>query len=189
MSTVYGRSLVSMVDEISSLAAGDERPDATLSNIVTLVANAFEADVCSVYLLESDRNHLVLAATVGLRQECVGRLRMGMNEGLAGLVAERLQPVAVAQAALHPRFKYFAAAGEDDYQSLLGVPLIDRGVLQGVLTVQTVESRDYLAEEIDALTAVASELAPTVSEALTLGQFFDPSQGRLWSVANNLWWS
>ena len=40
----------------------------------------------------------------------------------------------------HPRFKYFREAGEDAYQSFLGVPLIDRGVLQGVLVVQTIEA-------------------------------------------------
>jgi glycogen phosphorylase len=50
---------------------------------------------------------------------------------LAGLVAEQVRPVAVEQAHTHPRFKYFREAGEDDYQSFLGVPLIDRGVLQG----------------------------------------------------------
>ena len=43
----------------------------------------------------------------------------------------------------HPRFKYFGEAGEEPYQSFLGVPLIDRGVLQGVLVVQTIEARTF----------------------------------------------
>jgi signal transduction protein with GAF and PtsI domain len=41
--------------------------------------------------------------------------------------------VAVEPVRKHPRFKYFSEADEDDYQSFLGVPLIDRGVLQGAL--------------------------------------------------------
>ena len=53
-------------------------------------------------------------------------------------MAERVGPVAVEQVKNHPRFKYFSEAGEDAYQSFLGVPLIDRGVLQGVLVVQTI---------------------------------------------------
>jgi signal transduction protein with GAF and PtsI domain len=52
---------------------------------------------------------------------------MAINEGLAGLVAEQVRPVAVEKAQGHPRFKYFREAGEDAYQSFLGVPLIDRG--------------------------------------------------------------
>src|SRR5215472_10936329 len=100
-------------------------------NVVALIANRFHTDVCSAYLLEPDRANLVLAATVGLRRECIGRLRMAVNEGLTGLVAEQVRPVSVSQAKNHPRFKYFKEAGEEAYQSFLGVPLVDRGVLQG----------------------------------------------------------
>ena len=55
--------------------------------------------------------------------ESVGRVRMRLTEGLAGLVAEQLQPQVVADATTHPRFKYFPEAGEDPYHSFLGVPL------------------------------------------------------------------
>ena len=47
----------------------------------------------------------MLAATVGLRAECIGTLRLALDEGLAGLVAEQVRPVAVEQAKNHPRFK------------------------------------------------------------------------------------
>src|SRR5271169_2989196 len=125
-------SHVLTLEEIGNLAAAEGQPAETLMNVVALIAKRFETDVCSAYLLEPDRANLVLAATVGLRRECVGQLRMGIHEGLAGLVAEQMSPVAVEQAHSHPRFKYFHEAGEDAYQSFLGVPLIDRGVLQGV---------------------------------------------------------
>src|ERR1700728_548018 len=120
-------------EEIANLAAEPGKPAETLMNVVALIARRFGTDVCSAYLLEPDRANLVLAATLGLRHECVGKLRMAINEGLAGLVAEQVRPVAVEHARKHPRFKYFTEAGEDDYHSFLGVPLIDRGVLQGVL--------------------------------------------------------
>src|SRR5439155_16334796 len=111
-----------------------------LMNVVDLIAKRFQTDVCSVYLLEPDRANLVLAATVGLRRQCIGTLRLGVHEGLAGLVAETVRPVAVEQVKNHPRFKYFREAGEDAYQSFLGVPLVDRRVLLGVLIVQTIEA-------------------------------------------------
>src|ERR1700683_78077 len=121
-------------------------------NVVALIAKRFETDVCSAYLLEPDRANLVLAATVGLRPQCIGTLRLVLHEGLTGLVAEQVCPVAVEKVRNHPRFKYFEEAGEDAYQSFLGVPLIDRGVLQGVLVVQTVEARIFPENEIRMLT-------------------------------------
>jgi starch phosphorylase len=177
------------LDDIASLAAEEGQPAETLMNVVALIAKRFQTDVCSAYLLEPDRANLVLAATVGLRRECIGNLRMAINEGLAGLVAEQMHPVAVGLAQSHPRFKYFREAGEDAYQSFLGVPLIDRGVLQGVLVVQTIEPRAFREDEIHMLTQAAAQVAPVVSEARTLDRFIAPAQERLWALARNLWWS
>jgi starch phosphorylase len=177
------------LEEIGNLAKEGGKPAETLMNLVALIASRFHTDVCSAYLLEPDRAHLVLAATLGLRPQCVGVLRMSLHEGLAGLVAEQVRPVAVEQVKSHPRFKYFREAGEDDYQSFLGVPLVDGGVLQGVLVVQTLEARRFADEEVRTLMEAASQLAPVVSEARTLDRFIAPTQEKLWALARNLWWS
>src|SRR5207302_9690319 len=145
---VAGGGQVLSFDEIDNLTAESGKPAETLMNLVELIARRFQTDVCSAYLLEPDRANLVLAATRGLRPQCIGTLRMALHEGLAGLVAEDVRPVAVEQVQNHPRFKYFSEAGEDDYQSFLGVPLLDRGVLQGVLVVQTVEARVFREDEV-----------------------------------------
>ena len=107
----------------AQLVSHSGNPSETLTNIVHLIQRRFGTDVCSVYLLEPDRANLVLAATIGLRPESVGRVRMRLTEGLVGLVAEQLRPQVVADATTHPRFKYFREAGEDPYRSFLGVPL------------------------------------------------------------------
>src|ERR1700728_3701224 len=177
------------LEEIANLAAEEGQPADTLMNVVALIAKRFQTEVCSAYLLEPDRANLVLAATVGLQRECIGNLRMAIHEGLAGLVAEQVRPVAVEQAHNHPRFKYFREAGEDAYQSFLGVPLIDRGVLQGVLVVQTIEARVFREDEIHMLAQAAAQVAPVGCEARTLDRLLAPPQGRLWAVARNLWWS
>jgi starch phosphorylase len=176
-------------EEIANLAAEPGKPAETLMNVVALIARRFGTDVCSAYLLEPDRANLVLAATLGLRRESVGKLRMAVNEGLVGLVAEKVRPVAVEQVKNHPRFKYFSEAGEDAYQSFLGVPIIDRGVLQGVLVIQTAEARVFPEDEIRLLTEAAKGVAPVVSEARALDRFIAPVQERLWALARNLWWS
>jgi glycogen phosphorylase len=177
------------LEEIANLAAEGGKPAETLMNVVALIAKRFSVDVCSAYLLEADRANLILAATLGLRPQCVGTLRMALHEGLAGLVAEQVQPVAVEQVKNHPRFKYFSEAGEEVYQSFLGVPFIEGGVLQGVLVVQTRDARAFQDREIAMLTEAAAQLAPVVSEARSMDRFVAPVQERLWSLARNLWWS
>jgi starch phosphorylase len=175
-------------EEITHLTEEGGKPADTLMNVVALIATRFNTDVCSAYLLEPDRSNLVLAATLGLHPRSIGTLRMPLHEGLAGLVAEQVVPVAVADVRNHPRFKYFKESGEEEYLSFLGVPLIDRGILQGVLIVQTKEARIFREDEIRMLTEAASQVAPVVSEARTLDRFIAPAQERLWALARNLWW-
>lgn len=182
-------NLVLTLEEIANLAAEGGKPGETLKNVVALIAARFETDVCSAYLLEPDRTTLVLAATLGLHPFCVGKLRMPLTEGLSGLVAEQLLPVAVEDAPKHARYKYFKESGEEEYHSFLGVPLIDRGVLQGVLVVQTKAPRVFREREIRMLVAAANQVAPVVSEARTLDRFIGPAQEKLWKLARNVWWS
>jgi len=68
------------------------------------------------------------------------------------------------------------------------VPLIDRGVLQGVLVVQTKDKREFRENEIRMLVETAGQVAPIVSEARTLDRFIAPAQEKLWELARNVWW-
>jgi starch phosphorylase len=177
------------IDELSQLVSRHGNPSETLANIATLIRQRFATDVCSIYLLEPDRANLVLAATEGLRPESVGHVRMRITEGLAGLVAEQVKPVVVLDAIAHPRFKYFRDAGEDPFRTFLGVPVIDRGMLQGVLVLQTGEPRAFSDEDVQRLTSAGAQLSSMVSEARTVGQFVAPVHQRLAALAQNLWWS
>src|SRR5688572_11936182 len=187
--TIQHASLLWTLEEISHLVSNSGHPEETLGNIVQLIQRTFDTDVCSVYLLEPDRATLVLAATVGLRPDSVGRVRMRLSEGLAGLVGEQLKPQVVEDAPAHPRFKYFAEAGEDPYHSFLGVPLIDKGLLQGVLVVQTIEPRAFDHKFVRTIATAGAQVAPIVSQARTHGQFVAPAHHRLEALAQNLWWS
>lgn len=170
--------LLLTLEEVSRLVSHGHDPAETLGNIVRLIQHRFATNVCSVYLLEQDRGELVLGATVGLEQAGVGQVRMRLDEGLTGLVAQTMAPVMVDEATQHPRFKYFPEAGEDPYHSFLGVPLIEAGAVQGVLVVQTAEPRPFSPDEIRMLVTVASQLTPLVGGARFLEQVVAEREGR-----------
>ncbi|MGH9677291.1 MAG: phosphoenolpyruvate--protein phosphotransferase, partial [Candidatus Acidiferrum sp.] len=79
-------SLLLTLEEISQLVAHSHDAAETLTNIVTLIQGRFQTAVCSVYILEAAKSELVLAATIGLKAESIGRVRMRVHEGLTGLV-------------------------------------------------------------------------------------------------------
>jgi phosphotransferase system enzyme I (PtsP) len=166
----YESSLLLTLEEISQLVAHSHDPAETLANIVRLIQGRFHTAVCSVYILHPEQGELVLSATVGLKREGIGKVRMRLDEGLTGLTAEKMAPVMVADAFQHPRFKYFPDAGEDPYHSFLGVPLVEGGELQGVLVVQTMEPRVFSQNEIRMLVTVAAQVAALVGDARLLEQ-------------------
>lgn len=133
-----------------------------LTRIAATVGNAFEADVCSVYELDPEQRELVLVATVGLRQRAVGKIRMRTNEGLVGLVADEAGPISITHAQLHSRFKYFPDAGEEPYDSFLGVPIGDDTAVAGVLVVQSIDDRQFSEAEQQRLILLGRSLLPVM---------------------------
>ena len=151
-----------LVEEFAEIAAAYDPPSRALTEMARLIANHFELDVCSLYVVDSYTQELLLVATMGLNQSSVGRIRMKQSEGLAGLVAEERQPVCVAEASRHPRFKYFPEAGEERYSSFVGFPVLQDECLHGVLVIQTVDPRQFSAAELSLMEVAFAAMTPYV---------------------------
>ncbi len=139
-----------------------------LSLVATKVADALHADACFVYLFDGRADELVLRATHGTRvEEMTQRPRMRPGEGITGSAAEARAPVMIpAEANLDPRFKNFPNLPEDEYESILAVPILARGVrLEGALNVRTRKPRHFDEEEIDLLLIIAAQVAQSIEHA------------------------
>ena len=132
--------------------------------IVAEVKAAIHTDVCSVYMTDHTRGEHVLMATDGLRPGAIGKVRLKFGQGLAGLAASRAEPVNVENAPAHPAFRYIAATGEAPFHGFLGVPIIRRRKVLGVLVVQQREQRKYTAEEESFVVTLAAQLAGCINQ-------------------------
>jgi two-component system, sensor histidine kinase PdtaS len=139
-----------------------------LGLVATKVANALEADACFVYLYDERAGELVLRATHGTRiDEMSRRPRMRPGEGITGSAAEARAPVMLeSQAHLDPRFKHFPNLPEDEYESILAVPILTRdGTLEGALNARTREPRAFSDDEVELLLAIAAQVAQSIEHA------------------------
>src|SRR5206468_147468 len=123
-----------------------------LDQVVDLIAEKMNSDVCSIYLLRE--NNLELFATHGLRKEAVHVTRLHMGEGLVGTIAAEGRVLNLAEAAEHPAFAYKPETGEERFHSFAGVPIVRLESPIGVLAVQHAEPRRYEDVEIEALQTV-----------------------------------
>jgi phosphotransferase system enzyme I (PtsP) len=140
-----------------------------LQVIVTRVKKSMEVDVCSVYLRDRESGQNVLMATDGLNPQSVGHIRIDDSAGLIGLVAEREEPLNLADAPEHPRFLYFPESGEERYHSFLGVPIVHHRQLMGVLVVQRHAKRAFREDKVTFLITIAAQLAGAIAHAEASG--------------------
>src|SRR5947208_5617850 len=100
-----------------------------------------------------------------------GRPRMRPGEGITGAAAAAREPVMIAaQAHLDERFKAFPNLPEDEYESILAVPILAREKLAGALNVRTRRPREFGEAEIELLQAIAAQVAQTIEHAQLYAQ-------------------
>ena len=158
------RLLIETIEAVNSSLDLQE----VLSLVATKVADALRADACFVYLYDERADELVLRATHGTPiDEMSRRPRMRPGEGITGSAAAARAPVMLAsQAHLDPRFKNFPNLPEDEYQSILAVPILTRdGTLEGALNARTREPREFSADEVELLLAIAAQVAQSIEHA------------------------
>jgi two-component system, sensor histidine kinase PdtaS len=138
-----------------------------LALVARKVAEALDADACFVYLYDERADELVLRATHGTRvEEMTRRPRMRPGDGITGAAAEAREPIMIASDAnLDPRFKTFVNLPEDEYQSILAVPILTPETLEGALNVRTRRPRVFSEAEIELLLAIAAQVAISIEHA------------------------
>ncbi|MDQ3992467.1 MAG: GAF domain-containing protein [Actinomycetota bacterium] len=172
-STRHLRLLTETIAAVNSTLDLEE----VLALIARKVAEALEADACFVYLYDERTDELVLRATHGTRvEEMTKRPRMRPGEGITGSAAAAREPIMLsAQAHLDPRFKAFPNLPEDEYESILAVPILMRDKLEGALNLRTREPREFTRAEIDLLLAIAAQVAQSLDHA----RLYDAAQRRV----------
>ncbi|HSC75699.1 MAG TPA: GAF domain-containing protein, partial [Pseudomonadales bacterium] len=111
-------ALRKVVQEVNAAASLEQ----ALWLIVQRVRAEMSTQVCSIYLLDTVSQRYILMATEGLNRDSVGKVSLGLDEGLVGLVAKREEPINLDDAESHPQYRYFPETGEERFRSFLGTP-------------------------------------------------------------------
>jgi phosphotransferase system enzyme I (PtsP) len=142
---------------------------AALDTMVISIRETMGTEVCSVYLLDEKSNRYLLMATEGLNPDAIGSVSLGWNEGLVGLCGAREEPINLDNASAHPKYHYLPETGEEKYNSFLGVPIMHRRKVLGVLVVQQHDNRKFDETEEAFLVTLSAQLSGVVAHAKAVG--------------------
>src|SRR3954451_5228214 len=139
--------------------------DRVLDRIVDLLTEATACHACFVYLRDGERLRLRAASRV--YAHLVGRVDMGLDEGLAGWVARNGTPEFIREHAMtDPRMKYVPEIEEERFQSMVAVPIPARsGSALGTVVLHTVAPREFDEGVLTFLAHTASLVAGAIENA------------------------
>ena len=122
-----------LLRRLREVMAGEGKAQQRMDQLVTVIAANMVAEVCSIYLLRN--GVLELFATEGLNSSAVHKTTLRIGEGLVGQIAQLAKPMALSEARSHPNFAARPETGEEDYHSLMGVPVLRGRRVVGVLVL------------------------------------------------------
>ncbi|MBI4067170.1 GAF and ANTAR domain-containing protein [Candidatus Gottesmanbacteria bacterium] len=143
--------------------------DELLKEIVKIATQVTHGDSCLIYILDKEKQSLILRASKNPHKDLFQRITMKLGEGITGWVAKEKRPVAISQGAAHdPRFKFFRSLPEDKFEAFLSVPIINKVGVVGVINVQHKKMHKHADMEINLLSAIGRLVGGAVENALLI---------------------
>jgi signal transduction histidine kinase len=154
-------SLTSVSRTINSTLSLDD----ALRVITREACALMQAKVCSLMLLDENRQWLDLRASFGAGAAYINRPRLSVEESLLGVVLRRKKPLQVANVQVSNRYQSVEVARHEGLVALLSVPLLFGSQAIGTLSVYTGRPYSFSNEEVHILSALAELSAIAIEKA------------------------
>jgi signal transduction histidine kinase/uncharacterized tellurite resistance protein B-like protein len=157
------RSRLESVQAVTDVALAHLELEELLHALLVRTRDILGVDTCAALLLDPERNELVARSAVGIEEEVEQGVRIPVGGGFAGKVAAERRPVILPDVdhahVLNPILR------EKGIKSLLGVPLLLRNIVIGVLHVGTLHPHDFDTDDVELLQLVAERAALAIEKA------------------------
>jgi GAF domain-containing protein len=155
--------------------------DELLQSIVEAAARIFGAAAASMALVDERAGELVFRVAYGAGSETVVGMRIPLDQGIAGYVANTGQPIAISNVQNDPRFSR-GTAEKTGYvpKSILAMPLITDDRVIGVIEVlDKISSPSFGMQDMELLGMFARQAAIAIHQSQQLDALNDVFVKRL----------
>ncbi len=135
-----------------------------LKDVADVTARVMDADACFLFLYDLKKDELQLAATNGVQEGAIGKVRIPLGEGIEGWVGRRLEPVTLKDFRTDGRYREIAGLSSTDYLSVYCLPLYvySNGALVGLMEVFYRKTKTFSDEEINFFTTLSGIISTTI---------------------------
>ncbi|MHB9154925.1 MAG: GAF domain-containing protein [Endomicrobiales bacterium] len=144
-----------------------------LQLIVTMTAQMMNSKICSLMLLDQEKQELTITATQSLSEEYRKKPALRVGASISGKALEQRKPIAVLNVTSTPGYGYPEIARKEGLRSMLAVPMFFQDKTIGVLNCYTAKEHVFTEEEISILQAIANQSAVAIENTRLLKEAHD----------------
>ncbi len=147
------------LSQISTTIISDRYLQEILNLIVSITAEATSSKICSIMLLDENKNELVIKASQSLSPSYLNKPNLKVGESVSGKAVLEKKSIAVFDVTKDVLYRYPEIAKKEGLVSLLAVPMMIKGKVIGVINSYTDYPHQFTEEEINMLMSVAAQAA------------------------------
>jgi signal transduction protein with GAF and PtsI domain len=148
-----------LIERLNSILQAEETAESRLRMAVEEIAGQFEARSCTFHRAIEDHSFLELVAQTGLPPHIAElAVRIPFGKGMAGICAERREPVTMCNLQTDDSGVARPAARDTKVEGAVVVPLLIDGEVAATIGIGKNGEYDYSEDEVDALGQCAAAL-------------------------------
>lgn len=129
---------------------------ASIKRLLKWLQEYTSVDTVTLLLPVENQQHLAVYATFGLEEEIIQQIRIPIGKGIAGRIAQSMQPMIIDDMSAVQVFSPILR--QKGLRSLVGIPIPINEQSVGVLHIGTFDSRDFNERDVQQLQLIAHRL-------------------------------
>ena len=154
--------------EVSRAITSNRYVEEILLLVVGMTADLMGSKICSLMLLDEEKQELVIKATQSLSEHYRTKPPIKVGESVVGRVVQKKVPITVRDVTRESGYKYPEIAKAEGLRSLVSVPMMIKNRVIGVLNCYTTTEHEFGEEEIQLLVGVANQAALAIENTSLL---------------------
>ncbi len=158
-------SQLSTLSEVSKTITSDLYLEEILQLIVAATADSMSFKICSLMLLDEDKQELVIKATQSKSKDYAKKANIKIGESVAGLALAEGRTITVYDLKHSTEYATPDLARREGLSSLAAIPLLVKNKKIGVLNCYTEKPHRFTEDEISVLSALGNHAAIAIEHA------------------------
>src|SRR5207244_3838157 len=157
--TILRSAQISTLAQVGQIIASGKYLEEILQLIVNIIAKMMQARVCSIMLVDSQKNELVIKAAKASSEEYWRKPNLKIGNSLISRVVKEKAPLMVRDVTKQEGYQYPELASKEGIRSLLSVPMILKDHVIGVINAYSADQRPFSKEDLRLLWTVSNHVS------------------------------